>query len=385
MQMTAYYMQGAYMQVKYSHISCRISCQKFCIEYAAYCRIPSHIVFHKLPIQFQQELVRKLNNNFPSLKDIIENYVDVINLRPPKANLSESEKSHVPSIAFRSTTAGSKRDYSGQRAKYDSSRDVPKFCKFCATPGHTMLNCQRYVSRNDRARRCQELKMSTRCTSQRHSAAECTKPLDYPCVHCNSSNHISALCDKSQNKVTSNFCVNSSDSGKTFLLPLISVEIGAGKSKTRVRCLLDTGSQRSYLSTSVMERLKVKLENKTNLLVNTFIDNDSRSFYEIAVTVDLGQRKFSIPVLINDSFDLSLNIVGLAQCHANVSRKYKLQEHLTSDEVTMEGLLGVDVLQCLGKFELISCLGGATFDLPSGVVPFGNVDSFLPLYQPTPQ
>jgi len=293
-------------------------------------KLISHIVFQKLPVSFQQELVRKIDYNYPTLDDIIDNYVDVIrtlNLKPNKPPNSEPDKPKPSTVVYRSSTA-SRRESPAPRVKYDGVRDVPKFCKFCSTQGHNMISCQRYGSYDSRKRRCQELKLCSKCSNHRHIAVDCTKPLNFPCLSCQSFNHISALCDKATPKVSSNFCVNSSDSGKTFLLPLIKLEIGAGKNKTKVRCLLDTGSQRSYLSSSVMRRLNLKLDNKTELLVNTFIDSDSRSFYETAVTVDLDYRNFSIPFLINDSFDLNLNIQGLKDSHSNIARKYRLQEHL---------------------------------------------------------
>ena len=38
----------------------------------------SHIVFNKLPIAFKEELVRKINNNYPDIAEIFENYVDIV-------------------------------------------------------------------------------------------------------------------------------------------------------------------------------------------------------------------------------------------------------------------------------------------------------------------
>ena len=47
----------------------------------------SHIIFKKLPFAFQQELVRKIDNNYPKITEVFDNYVDVIktlNLRKPR-------------------------------------------------------------------------------------------------------------------------------------------------------------------------------------------------------------------------------------------------------------------------------------------------------------
>jgi len=336
-------------------------------------KLISHIIFHKLPMPFKQELVRKINNNYPTVNDILDNYVEIIrtlNLRTTKANTTELE--HPKPLNTVNRTGAIAKDFSTRK-----THDPPRFCKFCATTGHSMIGCNRYVSYESRKKRCQELKICSRCSSHRHESKDCNKKLDYECNKCKSHGHISALCDKSGANIASNFCVNSNDSGRTFLLPFMTVEIGAGKSKTKVRCLLDTGSQRSYLSTTVMNRLNLTLQNKTELVVNTFIDNDRRSFHETSVSVNLDNRNFSIPFLINNEFDLRLQIEGLNQCHNNICRKHKLHEKVKSDTVIMEGLLGVDVLQCLSKFNMVPCLGGSAFELSGGLIPFGNVDGFL--------
>jgi len=171
----------------------------------------------------------------------------------------------------------------------------------------------------------------------------------------------------------------SSDSGRTFLLPIVNLRVGVGRNMTNVRCLLDTGSQRSYLSQHVMDKLNVKLENKMDMMVNTFIDSNSRQFFETSVAVKLKDRPnpVIIPFLINNEFDLSFTIEGLKEAHENISRSYLLQEKYNSDYVQIEGLVGVDLIQCLGEMKLVKCLGGSALQLTTGVVPIGNIDSFL--------
>jgi len=337
-------------------------------------RLVSHIIFNKLPSAFQQEIVRKLNSNFPSLKQILDNYVDVIctlNLRPNKNiksdNSNASESVHQARIVSRSATLSK-----------NNGREVVRLCKFCTSTGHNMIQCDRYVGYEARKKRCLELKMCIKCSSQKHKAPDCNRPLDFPCYKCNSRHHISALCDKAAASLSANFCLNSSyDSGRGFLLPMINLKLSVGNSHYSVRCLIDTGSQRSYLSSKVVKNLEVCLDNKTKLSVSTFINSDYMEFCETAVSVELDGGKFVIPFLINDSFDLSLDIAGLEQCHTNIAKSFILQDRLYSDKVVLEGLIGVDVLQCLRQLEVVSCLNGTAFQLTSGIVPFGNVDNFL--------
>ena len=62
--------------------------------------VVSHVVFNKLPLPFRQELIRKLSSNFPSLKEIFDNYVEIINLlkirnEKPKEVQSRTSSCHI--------------------------------------------------------------------------------------------------------------------------------------------------------------------------------------------------------------------------------------------------------------------------------------------------
>ena len=244
----------------------------------------SYIVFDKLPNTFKQELVRKIGNNYPKLKDIFDNYADIIhmlNLRQYKNNerpFLDKSKDHsnlenkVSKPIFENSIL---RAASVNSAKNASKTDIPKNCKFCTCSGHTMLNCKKYPSYQTRKARCIELKICAKCTGQKHSESDCPKTLDFQCKFCNAYDHISALCSTyAPNKLMTNFCVNAShNSGKTFLLPTLSVDIGCGNNKTRVKCLIDTGSQRSYVSNSVIDRLNLpENSNKTNISIYTIMN-----------------------------------------------------------------------------------------------------------------
>ena len=52
-------------------------------------------------------------------------------------------------------------------------------------------------------------------------------------------------------------------------------------------------------------------------------------------------------------------------------------KNYSDDNIKLDGLLGVDALQCFHQFKLIQCCGGVAFDTVHCVIPFGNIDSFL--------
>jgi len=151
-------------------------------------RLLSHIVFSRLPVPFQQEIVRKLNDNYPTLHQILDNYVEVIrtlNLRTIKPQ-ADSVKPKVFATVSRTNFITPNKNSSGSNARVSA-----RLCKFCASTSHSMVNCHRYESANARRRRCEEMKLCKLCSSSRHAAPDCRKPLDYPCNYCQSHSHIS--------------------------------------------------------------------------------------------------------------------------------------------------------------------------------------------------
>ena len=100
------------------------------------------------------------------------------------------------------------------------------------------------------------------CSSNKHDDANCPgiqNKLSFECFKYKSKSHISALCPQRNESVSSNLCLNSQHSDKDsqqHLLPVVPILFSCSKVKCKVRCLIDTGSQRSYLSQNVMNQLQ---------------------------------------------------------------------------------------------------------------------------------
>jgi len=351
----------------------------------------SHIIFHKLPTIFQQEIVRKLNDNHPSLQAIFDNYADIvrtINLksskhasdtasRPPPSSQSSKWPDRKIS-SFQSKTINRSNTVKQYKPSLPANNSSVKQCKFCNSTGHTMYHCKKYSGLESRKSRCSELNLCHNCTSKQHTADNCRLPLDFQCYDCGSTSHISALCTGQTVKTSTYFCSNSaSDLGGTYLLPFISITVGYANKSTKIRCLLDFGSQRSYVSPRVLELLNICEKKSSSIMINTFVDSACRDFLETSVSLHLGNQKFVLPVLVNDEFDLSFCVNGLPTAHDNISQRFNLTEKIRSENVVLDGLLGVDALQCFADMQTVDCLGGKAIKLPFGIVPYGNVDNFL--------
>ena len=369
-------------------------------------KLISHMVFHKLPNHFQQELVRMLANYYPSIDQIFDNYVDVIrtlSLRHVKSTADTKPQfskhanktfynDKVPFNKFSNNTisrSGTVKNAVFEKSPSSFSKNTDKnesakFCKFCTSIGHTMFKCVKYQTLSERKARCDDLNMCTNCTSQKHASDKCTSALDFKCIYCGSNKHISAMCAKIDEKISTYFCLNSAtDSGETFLLPFIRIKVHFGDHSTFVNCLVDTGSQRSYVSSDVLKQLNLKPNKKHDFTVSTFINSTEKSFSNQSLSLDFGnhRKNFVIPFLVDDDLDISFKIDGLTEAYGNISKKHRLNSMVENDHVKLDGLLGVDALQCFKSFSMVPCLGGVAFQLLDSIIPFGNIDNFLSVPQ----
>ena len=367
----------------------------------------SHIVFNQLPIPFKQELVRKVDNNYPNIIQLFDNYVEIVrtlNLRQNSKNsqfdvpnTNKSDFSRTRSYASnnldnlcKKTTMNSPPYISKGASDYTERSERPtiaKLCKLCSSVGHSMLHCKRYNTNEARILRCSELKACSLCSSTKHLKDKCPQKLDFECVFCRTKLHISALCPKYQPyKTSSNYCLNASNENSgTFVLPTLTVQISKGNSVTNVRCLLDTGSQRSYVASSVASRLNLESHDyNKRIIINTFASSMSKELSEMSMTIKFSAHSggYTIPVLIDREFSLNFEIDSLSEAMSNIKQKFKLADSnfdcaIIKETVELEGILGIDAIQLLDQFAIVPCCGGSAFQLKNCVLPFGNVDNFL--------
>ena len=265
-----------------------------------------------------------------------------------------------------------------------------RHCKLCTGP-HSMSQCDNYKSLSDRQVRCVNLQMCKLCTSFKHNASSCPgkdDKLPFICLQCKSHSHITALCPNlGSESVASHFCVNvhqSPSHGERHLLPVLSLTFyGIGKRSRRIRCLLDSGSQRSYLSKDIVEYLKGDLGfSSTKYEINMFLGSAEKEFGECILEVSLpGYGKDYVHILAASNFNVKLNVSQLdTAVHNIVKEGYHLAEPSLADDgeqVPILGLAGVDIIQRFPEFAVTSCMLGAAFSTSLGLIPFGNILNFF--------
>ena len=168
------------------------------------------------------------------------------------------------------------------------------------------------------------------------------------------------------------------------MLPVLTLAFyGIDKRSHRVQYLLDSGSQRSYLSKDIVEYLKGDLGfSSTKYEINTFLGSAEREFGECILEVSIpGHGKDYVYILAAADFNIKLNVSQLDTAVHNILKEgYHLAEPSLADDgeqVPILGLAGLDLIQRFPDFALTSCMLGAAFSTSLGLIPLGNILNFL--------
>ena len=380
------------------------------------CRLMSHIIFSKLPPSVKRELVHKVNTNYPTVDQLFDHYNEILKTLIRTSSVKKeypdkqiSNNANVtgskPKKEYKPFKKQEKRIETGQKSqnskpvstlenfstssvpeKEDSLK--PRYCKFCESQGHNMYNCTTFASPEARVNRCDTLKICRLCSSNKHLDPQCPgllKKMKFPCSFCKERTHISALCP-SRSETSTNICINVQHTLKSFqplLLPVLTFTFFGNEKNRSVRCLLDTGSQRSYLREDIVLDLRGEAGmSPVTYDITTFLGSSTRQLKEVRLVVGIpGRSKLPISFLADPQFNHHFRVSQLKTVWDNLhSIGVTLAEpNLTEagDQFDVHGIIGVDVLQFLPKFELVPCMNGSAWKVPGGLVPFGNILHFL--------
>lgn len=383
----------------------------------------SHIIFNKLPISFKREIIHRVNTNYPNLTHIFDNYIEVVKTLTKTSkgektksvfnkskiandtklkNIANDTKlknnSTLQNFKTDSIETGDNKNSVNTKTKINpstsnkSNGNIGSFkpCKFCQVSGHSMTNCNKFVTLEERIKRAKELNLCPKCSGVGHVEADCfgnSNRLKNGCYFCKSHSHIAAFCDSrpSPNQVVNSLCITYQQrSDMVYLLPTLTIEIVRGGKVKRARCLCDTGSQRSYISKNIAKELCADLTQLHDIPfdVQTFIGTEQRSFKQIPLGIKIcDQNTITMPLLVDDNLKLKYNITGLDFALGNLKSNYKLADssfyNNNSSVFEIEVLLGIDILQFFPSFQLSPCMNGSCFTMGDKIIPFGHVEHFL--------
>ena len=168
-----------------------------------------------------------------------------------------------------------------------------------------------------------------------------------------------------------------------MLLPVVNVTFSRGSNKVVLPCLIDTGSQVSYLSLDAINSFNIPTDNPITRNIYCVGKKVIEQGFEISVELQPpDMRKIEVPIFVKSDFSLNLKIDKLGHVLLSIrANGIKISKHFPSYEngnLEIIALLGCDLIEFLPEFKIISCLRGNALQLPSGIIPVGDIENFLP-------
>ncbi|KAF0313908.1 hypothetical protein FJT64_015584 [Amphibalanus amphitrite] len=367
-------------------------------------KIVSFIICEKLPVNFKVKLSAILHTDYPSTRQLLENFNAVIKSLM-KTTPAKQETKHTTDLSSKpkqlktTEVAGSAKpaksslqrfQTSAEPIKKTPSHSTSKFkaCKLCEG-AHSMLKCSAYTSPRTRIQRLKDLELCTKCSGS-HKLTDCkgqTSGLSYPCTLCGSKQHISAVCVVKPGETTPlqsgmRLICNSLQKGQTVLLPSMTVIMHNGERSELVRCMIDVGSQASYISEELAVKLGCPLEApKTTYKVKTCIGVQEKN-YRTATSDIIFTPTASAHhcFLVDPEMSLEYEIPGVTSLVQFLRAKgVRLADsffsHSTNDVIGgFECLLGADIIGAIKPMRSVDLGTGTAFEVQDGLILFGSLE-----------
>ena len=161
-------------------------------------------------------------------------------------------------------------------------------------------------------------------------------------------------------------------------MPILNITVVKENKKVSFNCLYDKGSQRSSFAPQVLRNLNYNIKDVEPVTynVNTFLGRKTKALKEVELTVLIEKNDITTSFFVDDDFGMDFKFEGFLKVLRNLANlKFKFAfTHDFSDHVQVQGLIGVDLIQCMIGAKMIRCMHGAAIEFPSGISPLGNSD-----------
>ena len=239
----------------------------------------------------------------------------------------------------------------GNKDKGREKSRIDKLCYFCSEQ-HSCFNCIKYSTVELKLSRIKELKLCYNCLRSNHSVRDCR--ISVSCKSCNRRHHTSICNQETKRKnrnETATMTVASDqvdpkvNTASSSILPTAQLVLNGPRNAYKVRCLFDTGSQRTFILESIVRKLNLVPHSNIILAIEGFNSAMSPQNYPIVecqASSNYGPIKFEAVVISNlpnriimkgrDSMINSLNESGIA-----------LADDVTGDDCSNLGMImGID-------------------------------------------
>ena len=116
-------------------------------------------------------------------------------------------------------------------------------------------------------------------------------------------------------------CINSGIQTQDYILPIMNITAKRGRNKYQFNCLIDTGSQRSYLSPQVIEKLNINLSEYSSLYyeASTLLGAKKKELKQMVLDIDYPPGKtVPLPILVDEDFNLKFNVSDFPNVISNI-------------------------------------------------------------------
>ena len=222
-------------------------------------------------------------------------------------------------------------------------------CALC-DGDHFSDKCDKFSDLKSRKSRISERRLCFVCIKSGHLARKCKS--DKKCRTCGRGGHHSTICFKNfENRQAEGIPAKENNvnvansSSKGIIMQTINVEArNEGKSR-KITLLLDSASQRTYLSQEVADWLGLKPKRRELLTINTFGGKSTKAAEKNIVEINIGKGKKSICIEAIVTRDLCLPIRGqsLSRDDLKELQRYDLaDDYLNTETKHIDVIIGLD-------------------------------------------
>nr|XP_042912776.1 uncharacterized protein LOC107436914 [Parasteatoda tepidariorum] len=162
---------------------------------------------------------------------------------------------------------------------YQTKKPSP-FCPFCEINGHWPQDCTNIT---DIDTRIQKLKTSGRCflcTNRGHSIKNCLRKDKAFCIRCKKKHHVSICKNNSSNQPSHSISTNNIDTRTPNFTHLQTARVyitGPTGITKLTRCILDCGSQTSFIHSHLVDYLKLDVISSDSLEIHAFESSSNQA------------------------------------------------------------------------------------------------------------
>ncbi|GFT75416.1 putative RNA-directed DNA polymerase from transposon X-element, partial [Nephila pilipes] len=263
-----------------------------------------------------------------------------------------------------------------------------KFCLFCSQCNHWSFDCLigKKLSLNDKKSILIRNRACFRCLNKGHNARSCRLKM-LKCMNCDDKSHHTLLCNKNEEFDLKNETVGATISNSlanqslitNVYLQTIVLKLCYNNNEMVLRCLLDNGSQKSYLTQRVIDHLNLKPVSKQTIVHGLFGGRETapRKHFLYNVIIKSKNNSFScqIKVLSEEKICGYLPKVNDLQVLSEIKENGILVPDLCNSVNEIDMLLGADVINVI--------LSGRTIKLMSGLIAIGTMLGFTLMGKPS--